>query len=95
MSSIRYIIWKKNNTAIITFDPNEIFNLNKNEIKSIFKDNGIDRTYTTCLYIDTQQNNPEKIIERFDSIYRQKMNFLETYHMVDIDKKIIHEFNKN
>jgi hypothetical protein len=95
MASIRYIIWKKDNSAIITFDPNEILKINKDEIRSISKENGVDRTYTTNLYVNSDIENPETIIQRYNSIYQIKTKLIEPYLMTDIDKNIIHNFNKN
>jgi hypothetical protein len=95
MSSIRYLIWKKDNSLIITENINEIISIDKNEIKCITKENLKDRTHISELYFNRDdKKNPQEIIENYNNLYFQKIDSLEPYHLNENDKQIIYFFNK-
>ncbi len=93
MSNTRYLIWKKDNSLIITENINEILVIDKNEIKCITKENLKDRTYISELYFNQNHKTPEDIIQKYDNLYSQKMYLLEPYHLNENDKEIIYFFN--
>ncbi len=94
LTNIRYIVWKKDNTLLmVTENINDIFAIDKNDIKIITKENKYDRTNTSELYYDTQNKTPEEIIEKYDKLYSIKLDLIEPIHLNDNDKKIIHHFN--
>jgi hypothetical protein len=95
MTNIRYLVWKKDNSLIITENIDEILGIDKSEIKCITKESIKDRTYISELYFNKSNKTPEDIIEKYDNRYLQKMESLEPYHLNDKDKEIIYFFNSN
>jgi hypothetical protein len=98
MESIKYLIWKKDNSLIITTDLDEILNINKDDIKVITKENLNNRTYISELYFnkDNKDNKPpDTIIEKYNLLYLEKMNEIEPYHLTEKDLKIIRTFNSS
>jgi hypothetical protein len=93
--NIQYLIWKKDNSLIITTDLEEILNINKDEIKVITKENLNNRTYISELYFNKDNKTPNSIIEKYNLLYREKLNDIEAYHLTENDLKIIQTFNSS
>ncbi len=93
-SNIRYLVWKKDNTLMmITENIDDIFNINKDDIKNITKEHKDDRTCKCELYFNKHYKTPEEIIDKYDKLYYLKLDLLEPFHLNEKDKKIIHYFN--
>ncbi len=93
MENIRYLVWKIDNSLIITKSIDEILNVNKEIIKSITKENVNDRTYISQLYYNKDNKTPDDIIEKYNSLYYKNLDLLEPYHILENDIQIIKKFN--